>query len=63
MSEVTVGRWGKNLAIRVPMEIAKVSGLSEGERVQLEARDGDIVISRPAARSIVAALTGSPAAA
>ena len=55
MSEVTVGRWGKNLAVRVPMEIAKAWGLREGERVQLEARDGDIVIKRPAARARAAA--------
>ena len=55
MSEVTVGRWGKNLAVRVPMEVAKASGLREGERVQLEAGDGDIVIKRPAARTRAAA--------
>jgi len=51
MSQVTVGRWGKNLAVRVPLEIAKASGLSEGERVQIEAHDGDIVIRRPVARA------------
>ena len=51
MSQVTVGRWGKNLAVRVPLEIAKASGLSEGERVQIEAHDADIVIRRPAARA------------
>jgi antitoxin MazE len=55
MSEVTVGRWGKNLAVRVPMEIANASGLREGERVQLETRDGDIVIKRPAVRTRAAA--------
>jgi antitoxin component of MazEF toxin-antitoxin module len=32
------------------MEVAKAAGLSEGERVQLEAHDGEIVIRRPAAR-------------
>ena len=55
MSEVTVGRWGKSLAVRVPMEIAQASGLSEGERVELEAHDGNIVIRRPAARRRAAA--------
>ena len=55
MSEVTVGRWGKNLAVRVPREIANASGLREGERVRLEARDGDIVIKRPAAPTRAAA--------
>ena len=50
MSRVIVGRWGKNLAIRVPFEIAKATGLSDGERVEVETRDGDILIRRPAAR-------------
>lgn len=48
MSRVTVGKWGKNLAIRVPFELAETSGLSEGEEVEIEAKDGDLVIHRPA---------------
>jgi antitoxin MazE len=56
MRHVTVGRWGKNLAIRVPFEVAKKAGLSDGERVEIEARDGDIVIRRPSARARKAAL-------
>lgn len=51
MSRVTVGKWGKNLAIRVPFEIATTSGLSEGEEVEIEAKDGDLVIHRPAAHA------------
>jgi antitoxin component of MazEF toxin-antitoxin module len=51
MSQATVGRWGKNLAIRVPLDVAKRTGLVDGERVEIEARDGDIVIRRPAARA------------
>jgi antitoxin component of MazEF toxin-antitoxin module len=51
MAEVTIGRWGKNLAVRVPSEIAKAIALSMGERVEIEAQDGDIVIRRPAARA------------
>ena len=48
MAEVIVGKWGKNLAIRVPRRIAKAVRLSDGERVEIEinARDGDIVIRR-----------------
>ena len=49
MSRVTVGRWGKNLAIRVPFEVAKTAGLSEGEEVEIEEKDGDLVIHRPTA--------------
>jgi antitoxin MazE len=52
VSQVTVGRWGKNLAIRVPFEIARASGLSDGEQVEIEALDGDILIRRPAARAL-----------
>ena len=51
MSRVTVGKWGKNLAIRVPFEIAAASGLSEGEEVDIEARDGDLVVHRPVAHA------------
>jgi antitoxin MazE len=50
MSQVTVGKWGKNLAVRFPLEFAKAAGLREGERVEIEAHDGDIVIRRPVAR-------------
>jgi len=46
MSQVTVGRWGKNLAIRLPGEIVKAAGLSNGERVEIEAHDGNLVIRR-----------------
>ncbi len=58
MSQATVGRWGRNLAIRVPSDVARRTRLTDGERVEIEARDGDIVIRRPsvkARRSAVAA--------
>ena len=51
MTQVIVGRWGKNLAIRVPFDIARSSGLSDGEPVEIEAVDGDLVIRRPSARA------------
>ena len=46
--QVTIGKWGKNLAIRLPGEIVKAAGLNNGERVEIETRDGDIVIRRTA---------------
>ncbi|HUY37626.1 MAG TPA: AbrB/MazE/SpoVT family DNA-binding domain-containing protein [Candidatus Binataceae bacterium] len=49
MAEVIVGKWGKNLAIRVPRRIAKAARLSDGERVEIDALDGDIVIRRAVA--------------
>jgi antitoxin MazE len=55
MSQATVGRWGKNLAIRVPSEVARKAGLADGERVEIQAQDGDIVIRRLSARARAAA--------
>lgn len=51
MARATIGRWGKNLAIRVPLVIAQAAGLSDGERVEVEEHDGDILIRRPAAHA------------
>jgi antitoxin MazE len=50
MSEVIVGKWGKSLAIRVPLDVARATGLLEGEPVAVEAVDGAIQIRRSAAR-------------
>jgi len=50
MSQAIVGRWGKSLAIRIPGEVANAAGIGGGERVEIEARDGDIVIRRAAPR-------------
>jgi antitoxin component of MazEF toxin-antitoxin module len=33
----------------VPLEIAKETGLTEGEPVEIEVQDGDLMIRRPAA--------------
>lgn len=46
MSRAIVGKWGKNLAIRLPGEITRATKLSDGERVDIAAVDGDIVIRR-----------------
>jgi antitoxin component of MazEF toxin-antitoxin module len=51
MPVVIVGRWGKNLAIRVPSEIARVAGLRDGEEVEVEIQDRDILIHRRAAHA------------
>jgi antitoxin component of MazEF toxin-antitoxin module len=50
MSHVTIGRWGKNLAIRFPGEIASTANIREGEQVEVEARGDEIVIRRIAPR-------------
>jgi antitoxin MazE len=48
--QALVGKWGKNLAVRLPGQIAKAAGLTNGEHVEIQARDGDIVIRRPIPR-------------
>ena len=50
MSQAIVGRWGKSLAVRIPGEVANAAGIGGGERVEVEARDGGIVIRRAAPR-------------
>lgn len=46
MAQVTIGKLGKNLAIRLPGEIVKAAGLSDGERVEVETKGGNIFIHR-----------------
>jgi antitoxin MazE len=48
MTHIRVGRWGKNLAVRFPGEIASAAGIREGERVEIDTQDGAIVIRRSA---------------
>lgn len=48
MAQAIVGRWGRSLAIRLPGEVARAAGICDGERVDIEARDGKVVI-RPVA--------------
>jgi antitoxin MazE len=46
MTLATVGRWGKNLAVRFPNEIAGELRLREGDRLEIEAAADQIVIRR-----------------
>ena len=46
MTHVTVGKWGNNLAVRLPGEIVQAFSLRDGERVDIATEDGDIVIRR-----------------
>ena len=46
MVQVTVGRWGNNLAVRLPGEIVDAIKLRDGERVEIDAQDGEVVIRR-----------------
>jgi AbrB family looped-hinge helix DNA binding protein len=52
MVEAIVSRWGKSLAISFPSEVADSIGLREGERVEIEVRNGDILVRRQSARAL-----------
>ena len=47
MSRAIVGRWGKSLAVRLPGDVVRATGITDGERVEIETKDREIVI-RPA---------------
>jgi antitoxin component of MazEF toxin-antitoxin module len=48
MSQATIGRWRRSLAIRLPASVARKAGLAEHQHVVVEA-EGDTVLIRPAA--------------
>ncbi|HZU91160.1 MAG TPA: AbrB/MazE/SpoVT family DNA-binding domain-containing protein [Stellaceae bacterium] len=50
MTQAIIGKWGKNLAVRFPGEVAKAARLRDGERVEIATRGGDIVIRRAVPR-------------
>ena len=50
MTQAIVGKWGKSLAIRVPLDVARAIGLSDGEAVEIQTTNGDIHIHRTEAK-------------
>jgi antitoxin component of MazEF toxin-antitoxin module len=46
VTHAIIGRWGKNLALRFPNEIAGKLSLREGDRLEIEAGPDQIVIRR-----------------
>jgi antitoxin MazE len=61
MSRAVIGRWGKNLAIRFPVDIAAAAGLRDGERVEIAASKEKIVIRKlPAEGTIDSMFAGRP---
>lgn len=46
MGQVTVGKWGNNLAVRLPGEIVQAFSLHDGERVDVITAEGEIIIRR-----------------
>ncbi len=44
--QVTIGKWGNNLAVRLPGEIVESTRLRDGDRVDIETQNGDVLIRR-----------------
>jgi antitoxin component of MazEF toxin-antitoxin module len=46
MWQATIGRWGKNLAVRFPADVVKAVGFADGERVEALAENGQVIIRK-----------------
>jgi antitoxin MazE len=45
-TKVQITKWGNSLGLRVPRDLAARIGLSEGSRVDIEARGGRLVVTK-----------------
>jgi len=50
-SKTLIGKWGKNLAVRFPAEIAQAINLKNGEEVEFEKNGPDLLMRRIDARA------------
>jgi antitoxin MazE len=61
MPTAQIVKWGNSLAVRIPKPVAEDAGLSEGDRVLMEASDGQIELRRahntPTLQELVAQIT------
>jgi antitoxin MazE len=61
MAEAVIGRWGKNLAIRLPAHVAKKAGLGEGERVEIVSSSKEVIVRKlPTKLTVEAMFSGAP---
>lgn len=44
MAIQTLKRWGNSLAVRIPASVASEVALTEGQEVDLEVKDGEVLI-------------------
>jgi antitoxin MazE len=58
MGQVTVGKWGNNLAVRLPGEVVQAISLRDGECVDISVADDEIVIRRVEPRVTLTGLFG-----
>jgi antitoxin component of MazEF toxin-antitoxin module len=56
MPRAVIGRWGKNLAIRFPVEVLEAVRFDEGERVEIAASGDEVVIRRLPTETTVEAM-------
>ena len=52
MTKAIIGTWGKSLAVRVPADVVRLAGLSDGEVVDIESIDGNILMRRDEAEAV-----------
>jgi antitoxin MazE len=61
MAGTQIVKWGNSLAVRIPKPLAEEAGLTEGDRVLMEAADGHIELRRadraPSLPELVAQIT------
>lgn len=46
MTRITGGTWGRDMASGVLQDVGREAGLVDGDQVDIEIQDGDIVISK-----------------
>lgn len=44
MNTIVINRWGKSLGLRIPEELAKKMHIEAGKKVQIELKNGELVI-------------------
>lgn len=49
-NESTISKWGNSLAVRIPLAIAKLANLGEGDSVTVAVGSDGSVVLRPARR-------------
>jgi antitoxin MazE len=61
MTSTQIVKWGNSLAVRIPKPLAEEAGFTEGDRVLIEAADGQIELQRAdqplSLRELVAQIT------
>jgi antitoxin MazE len=61
MASTQIVKWGNSLAVRIPKPLAEEAGFTEGDRVLIEAADGQIELQRAdqplSLRELVAQIT------